>query len=434
MFLQKLFGTGKNAAGNTNLLELDRLNMIWFTAGGQSAPFIDADGNAWAVSDPAVFSKVKRDTLNTWQVLDGDIRIETIAGEQIRMFLDNLYYRYGCKNIVMDKASNVIGLEDKLSIPAAHYDKSVPGHEVSNPKVRNLILRFNQMIASKYGATEAAKEDLVNLYLDALRGSEVLLPAQKENEDGKMSFLMKTNFRGTDIYIAYTDFEAIPSSARNAGYTNGIVQTFDSIMDMAIKDNLPIALNLNSPGGGIFIPISDMMVIKNGGKVTSASTPQDEAKKYFAEAVKYQTGRGVAVNLTKAVEYYKKSAELGDKMAQNNLAVLLRSGYDGVAPDIKTAMEWFEKASDEVADAAFTLGRNYDLGNPVVRQDLAMAAKYYQKSADMGHPDGTFNLGVMYLNGEGVTRDQGKGIELIQRAARLGSPNAAQALKQIFGN
>jgi TPR repeat protein len=38
-------------------------------------------------------------------------------------------------------------------------------------------------------------------------------------------------------------------------------------------------------------------------------------------------------------------------------------------------------------------------------QDYAEAARWYRKAADQGHAEAQFNLGVMYLDGQGVAQD-----------------------------
>jgi TPR repeat protein len=49
------------------------------------------------------------------------------------------------------------------------------------------------------------------------------------------------------------------------------------------------------------------------------------------------------------------------------------------------------------------------------------AAKYYNKSQEMGCLIGTHWMGVFYQEGFGVTRNLEKSIELLQRAAKMGN-------------
>ena len=44
------------------------------------------------------------------------------------------------------------------------------------------------------------------------------------------------------------------------------------------------------------------------------------------------------------------------------------------------------------------------------RGDYATAAKGYRVHADKGHADAQYNLGLMYMNGQGVRRDNGQAL------------------------
>ena len=54
-----------------------------------------------------------------------------------------------------------------------------------------------------------------------------------------------------------------------------------------------------------------------------------------------------------------------------------------------------------------------------VSQDKKKAIELCQQAAEMGSTDAMFNLGVCYENGDGVPQDKKKAIELYQRAADL---------------
>jgi uncharacterized protein len=71
------------------------------------------------------------------------------------------------------------------------------------------------------------------------------------------------------------------------------------------------------------------------------------------------------------------------------------------------------------AEAAFRLGRYYHLetGDP----DYALAFKYYQIAAAANHAWATNNLGTLYRDGLGVTRDYVRAHDYFQKAARENS-------------
>ena len=63
-----------------------------------------------------------------------------------------------------------------------------------------------------------------------------------------------------------------------------------------------------------------------------------------------------------------------------------------------------EHAAKGEAAAQFNLGVMYGEGQGVTR-DHAEAVRWYRKAADQGDADAQFNLGVMYDIGQGVTQD-----------------------------
>ena len=60
----------------------------------------------------------------------------------------------------------------------------------------------------------------------------------------------------------------------------------------------------------------------------------------------YSKGRGVKQNYAEAVKWYRKAAEKGYAIAQNNLGEMYAQGK-GVKQDIDEAIKWFKLASDQ---------------------------------------------------------------------------------------
>lgn len=61
----------------------------------------------------------------------------------------------------------------------------------------------------------------------------------------------------------------------------------------------------------------------------------------------YQGGRGVPQDYTKAVEWYRKSAERGYAPAEASLVAMYAGGYGGLPEDHEQAKKWFEKAAEQ---------------------------------------------------------------------------------------
>jgi TPR repeat protein len=67
-----------------------------------------------------------------------------------------------------------------------------------------------------------------------------------------------------------------------------------------------------------------------------------------------------------------------------------------------------------------------------LEQNYAKAVKYYQLGADQGHAPAQHNIGVMYANGTGVTRNLSTALKWFKLAALQSYPNAQSALANSF--
>ncbi len=77
-------------------------------------------------------------------------------------------------------------------------------------------------------------------------------------------------------------------------------------------------------------------------------------------------------------------------------------------------------------EAAFKRGNRY-----LVAKEAMKAISCYQRAATAGHAGAQYNLGLMYLKGEGVARDALKGLGWIEKAADGGDEKAQQLLQRI---
>ena len=180
----------------------------------------------------------------------------------------------------------------------------------------------------------------------------------------------------------------------------------------------------------------------------------------------YATGEGVPKDYEEALKWYLKAAERGHASAQLTLGVMYYNGQ-GVPKDDAEAVKWFQKAYDQGmflargylkgeqtemerdkceryvwrlpsleelgriqraaeqgdAEAQFTLGRLYETGEGVPRDD-AEAVKWFQQAAEQGHTDAQDSLGRMYRFGLGVAKDDVEAEKWFSKAA--GNGRAAQ--------
>ncbi len=75
---------------------------------------------------------------------------------------------------------------------------------------------------------------------------------------------------------------------------------------------------------------------------------------------------------------------------------------------------------------AFKLGSRH-----LVAKDATKAMGWYQRAATAGHAGAQYNLGLMYLKGEGVVRDALKGLGWLAQAVDGGDEKAQALLQRI---
>ena len=82
---------------------------------------------------------------------------------------------------------------------------------------------------------------------------------------------------------------------------------------------------------------------------------------------------------------------------------------------------------------SFNLGLMYDNGQGVPK-DEAEAVKWYRKAADQGNASAQFNLGLMYDNGQGVPKDKAEAYKWWLLAGAQGDEQAKKNISIIEGN
>lgn len=93
----------------------------------------------------------------------------------------------------------------------------------------------------------------------------------------------------------------------------------------------------------------------------------------------YENGQIVKQNTEKAMEYYLKSADMGNVTAQCLLGLRYTTGKDGIEQDQRKALEFFRRAAERGDDASqFYLGVRYILGDGGVK-DPARGFEWLQK-------------------------------------------------------
>ena len=160
-------------------------------------------------------------------------------------------------------------------------------------------------------------------------------------------------------------------------------------------------------------------------------------------------------NEEKALEYYLKAADGGDAQAMYEASeiyytndetakqkeLLLKAAEQNFAdaedmlgmmyadpdefgegePNYEQAMYWYKRASEHGdSSATYHVGEMYLNGQGVIK-DESQAFNWFKKAKEQGSVYGEYLLGKCYLEGTGVVQDKNKGIELYRSAAKYDS-------------
>lgn len=79
----------------------------------------------------------------------------------------------------------------------------------------------------------------------------------------------------------------------------------------------------------------------------------------------------------------------------------------------------------------YNLGVAYENGQVNGEPDYEKARNYYQKGAELENKGAVFNLAILYINGKGIEKDMNQGRQLLEKARRMGVPQADEYIKQL---
>jgi uncharacterized protein len=161
----------------------------------------------------------------------------------------------------------------------------------------------------------------------------------------------------------------------------------------------------------------------------------------------YRDGNGVPKDYKEAWKWYQKAADQGEKVAQYNL----RNIYDEAIgclrlPDysefkeerlramsvIEEALNGFHKVAEKGHPfVQCQLGRIYRDGHGVSK-NLSKAAEWYRKAAEQGDREAQKELGDIYYVGEDGVKDYREALKWYQKAAEAGDPSAGLRLGKMY--
>lgn len=160
----------------------------------------------------------------------------------------------------------------------------------------------------------------------------------------------------------------------------------------------------------------------------------------------YRNGTGVEQDYAKAMDYFVKSAEQDYPDSMHEIAMMYKckQGIDEEEyPD--KMIEWFKKAADKgFKPSMIELGNLYKNGT-IVDQDYQLALKYFMKAAEIDKTDDSqkddsykikalYEIGTFYEYGYGVDINVHKAIYWYRKAANKNNWQAKEALRRLDTN
>ena len=163
----------------------------------------------------------------------------------------------------------------------------------------------------------------------------------------------------------------------------------------------------------------------------AAEQGHEGAKGRLVDWYKLEEDRAVKWYRKAEVGWYRKAAEQGCVIAQFRLGMCYATGT-GVEQNQEKAEEWFDKIKDPFDQ--FMIGNCFlaPLHFDFIRDEV-MAMKWYRKAAEQGYANAQYNLGWMYANGEGVSKDDNEAVKWYRKAAEQGDAHAQNSLGMMYG-
>lgn len=133
-------------------------------------------------------------------------------------------------------------------------------------------------------------------------------------------------------------------------------------------------------------------------------------------------------NYSQARDACLRPAEAGDGKAQYNLSVIASS-----LEQYPEALSWARRAAAQSPDGRYQLGLLYLRGQGV-EQDPATALGWFEQAADQGLARAQYQSARMHQRGQGTPANPGKARQRFEQAARQGDREAQLALGLLYLN
>ena len=182
-------------------------------------------------------------------------------------------------------------------------------------------------------------------------------------------------------------------------------------------------------------PMKDALAAFNEGRhIKAVDLARPLAEKGNADAmyllgVAYESGRGVELSRDKALEFFRKASEAGQKDATYSLARILLTSKDKAERD-KGLKNLEEQAVKDPSSAGRILGEAYIKGMITEKPEFDKAVSWWNTASEAGDIPSILALARLYESEEPFAdkKDPKKSLELYQKAIALGDKSAMVAV------
>jgi len=173
----------------------------------------------------------------------------------------------------------------------------------------------------------------------------------------------------------------------------------------------------------VFLPCLAITAQLAAGQTTAGlSAPQ-----FFERGMNALAGSSATRSPANAIEYFRRSAEMGYAPAEVVLGYLYETGRITTA-DPQEAFEWYRKAAQQDDPLAQWLAGRIIYAGAIPGRDLNQASGFLQTSANHENPFGEYLLGLIKLERQNYSSAAAS----FRKAAEQGLPQAQEELAKLL--
>ncbi len=164
------------------------------------------------------------------------------------------------------------------------------------------------------------------------------------------------------------------------------------------------------------------------GLIQAANAGVIEAQLELASLYYYGDGGFIEKNHEKSIYWYRRAAKQGSEIAQFLLGGFYELGMTSLKRDAKKAVYWYSIAARQLfPPSIYALGMCYLRGFGL-HKDESKAARCLLLASEEGDADAQCELASCYANGIGLRPNENKALRWYFLAAKQGNHNAMYAL------